>query len=325
MRRNTRLALLSGALLAQVASAETRTCVPRKSAEAWFTGPMLANTAATLPRGHVAVETYLYDVSVQGAFDRDGRRHSTTHANSFGTLTYAVYGLRDRLSVGFVPTASLNTVSGGPNSSGVGLGEVGMLAQYGLTRANPCNALPSIAMSIQETFPTGKYDLLGNRPTDGIGSGAYTTALSVYSQKPFVLPNGRLFRMRFNVTQAFNGSATIRDVSVYGTDTGFRGAARPGAWTFVNAAWEYSVTRSWVLALDATYRHTGNTRVSGVDSLSGVRRELNSGTSDAFALAPAIEYSWSPSWGVLLGTRFIPAGRNTSTSITPALAVNFVR
>jgi hypothetical protein len=51
---------------------------------------------------------------------------------------------------------------------------------------------------------------------------------------------------------------------------------------------------------------------------------LNSGVSEAFGLAPAIEYNWNRMLGVLLGTRLIPVGRNTAATITPAIAINFV-
>ena len=33
--------------------------------DAWWTGPMLAPSAATLPRGHFLIEPYLFDVIVQ--------------------------------------------------------------------------------------------------------------------------------------------------------------------------------------------------------------------------------------------------------------------
>lgn len=318
------VALVAVACVSRAQTDTARACAPRKGADAWWTGPMLANSAATLPKGHVAVESYLYDVTVQGVFDDAKRRHSTTHANSFGSLTYAIYGLANRLSVGFIPTAGFNAVSGGPRSSGVGLGDVGTLAQFGVTRARPCHAMPSIAVAFQETYPTGRYDLLGDHPADGVGSGVYTTALSVFSQKVFVLPNNRVLRMRLDVTQSLSSTASVRDVSVYGTNDGFRGRAKPGSSTYFDAAWEYSVTRSWVVALDATWRHARNTRVSGVDSAARAVM-MNSGSSDAFAVAPAIEYNWSPSWGVLFGTRLMPAGRNTAATITPALALNFSR
>jgi hypothetical protein len=45
----------------------------------------------------------------------------------------------------------------------------------------------------------------------------------------------------------------------------------------------------------------------------------------AVGFAPAIEYSWTPNLGVLLGVRVIPSGRNTTAAIAPVVAINFVR
>jgi hypothetical protein len=107
-------------------------------------------------------------------------------------------------------------------------------------------------------------------------------------------------------------------------DAGFTGHANPGKSFLVDASREYSMTKSWVLALDATYLVTGFNTIdpNSMQNTSAVR--LNSGSSEVFALAPAIEYSWKPNLGVLLGTRLI-AGRNTTSTMTPAVAINFVR
>jgi hypothetical protein len=295
--------------------------------DAWWTGPMLAPSAATLPRGHFLVEPYLYDVIVQGRYDSDGVRRSAPHSSGFGSLTYVLYGLADRLSTGLIAIAGYNTVSGSPSSSGVGLGDITLQAQYRLTQFHEGRATPTISITAQGTLPTGKYDRLGDRPSDGFGGGSYAATLALYSQTYFWLPNGRILRMRLNASETFFGSAKVQDVSVYGTAAGFRGHARPGRSFFLNAAGEYSLTRKWVLALDVTYRHDGNTRAAGYDTSgstpSAVR--LDSGSSDAFGLAPAIEYNWKANLGVLVGARVILAGRNTAFTITPAVAVNFVR
>jgi hypothetical protein len=285
--------------------------------DAWWTGPMLAPSAATLPRGHLLIEPYLYDVTA-------------SHSNGLGSLTYMNYGLADRLTVGLIPTAGFNVVSNGPSSSGVGLGDLTAQAEYRLAKFHQGGWIPTTSAVVQETFPTGKYDRLGNRPSDGLGSGAYTTTLALYLQTYFWLPNGRILRLRFDVSQAFSHNVNLQDVSVYGTAAGFRGSAKPGNSFLADSSWEYSLTRSWVLALDATYRHNWNTRVAGYDILdphsapnpSSIR--LDSGSSEVLAFAPAIEYSWKPSLGVLLGTRVIPSSHNTHASITPAVAINFV-
>jgi hypothetical protein len=250
------------------------------------------------------------------------------HSNGFGSLTYVNYGLASRVTVGLIPTAGFNKVSDGPSSSGVGLGDLTLQTQYRLTKFHVGSWIPTTAVAVQETLPTGKYDRLGDRPSDGLGSGAYTTTLALYSQTYFWTPNGRVLRLRFNISQGFSNNVNVEGVSVYGTGAGFRGHAKPGSSFLVDASWEYSLTRRWVLALDGIYRHT---RATGYDILNrnGVQNphsiQLDSGSSEVFALAPAIEYSWKPNLGILLGTRVIPAAHNTHATITPAVAINYVR
>ena len=294
------------------------TSVVRQSLDdAWWTGPMLAPSAATLPRGHFLIEPYLYDVI-------------SPHSHGFGSLTYVNYGLVDRVTVGMIPTAGFNKVSNGPSSSGVGLGDLTLQTQYRLSKFHEGSWIPTTSVAVQETLPTGKFDRLGDRPGDGLGSGAFTTTLALYSQTYFWLPNHRILRVRFNLSEAFSSNVNIKDVSVYGTEAGFRGHAEPGNSFLADASFEYSLTRRWVLAFDVTYRHNGKTRVVSFDvpsripgqNPSGIRTD--SGSSEAFGFAPAIEYSWKSNLGVLLGTRAILTGHRTTTSITPAVAINFV-
>lgn len=293
--------------------------------DAWWTGPMLAPSANTLPPGHFLIEPYLYDVITQGFYNSSGSRVRAPHANSFGSLTYALYGLANKFTVGMIPIFGYNEVSSGPNSAGIEAGDLTVQAQYRLHLFREGSWVPTMSAALQETLPTAKYDQLGKRPSDTLGAGAFTTSPSFYSQTFFWLPNGRILRMRFNVVPSFSNSVSVKDVSIYGTSSGFRGRAKPGTSVFVDAAWEYSLTKRWVLALDATYRHQANTAVNGYNiSDSSQSIHLDSGTTEAFGLAPAIEYNWKPNLGVLLGVRLIPAGRNISATITPALAVNFV-
>ncbi len=302
----------------------------QSQSDAWWTGPMLANSAATLPRGHFLLEPYLYDAIADHNFDGNGARRRAARSNGFGSLTYILYGLTDRVAVGLIPTAGFVAVSDGPNSSGVGLGDAGLLAQYRLTQVRAGSSMPTVSIAVQETFPTGRFDRLGDHPSDGVGAGAYTTALSLYTQTYFWLPNGRILRMRVNGTQAFSSAVQVEDVSVYGTGPDFRGRAMPGSSSFVDASWEYSATRRWVIATDVTYRRARTTRVTGYgaadSNVGGIPPSVtvDSGASDAWGVAPAIEFNWTSRIGVLVGARVMVAGRNTSASITPAVAINVV-
>jgi hypothetical protein len=293
--------------------------------DAWWTGPMLAPSAATLPRGHFLIEPYLYDVTVQGHYDSKGTRRGAPYSNGFGSLTYILYGVANKFSIGVIPTAGYNTESGAPSSTGVGLGDVTLQAQYRLRQFHEGSWLPTASIAVQETIPTGEYDNL-SRASNGFGSGAMTTTVALYTQTYFWLPNGRILRMRLNMTQSFSNTVNVAGASVYGTDMGFRGYANPGDTSFLDASWEYSVTKKWVLALDATYRYQGNTFVKGFDTSTSNQPsvQFNTGFNDAVGLAPAVEYSWKHNLGVLLGVRLIPFGRNTNATVTPAVAVNYV-
>jgi len=291
--------------------------VQRQSVDdAWWTGPMIAPGSGTLTPGHFLIEPYFYDVSA-------GRAHS------YGNLTYILYGLVDGLTVGASPTAGFNTLGGAPSSSGIGLGDVSAIAQMRLLRRHPGSWLPQTAFNVTETFPTGRYQRLGERTSDGFGSGVYTTTLSLYTQSYFWTPNGRILRMRFNVSQAFSSTANVDGVSVYGTDGAFRGTATPGAAFAADVAWEYSLTRSWVLALEFNNRYQAATRVRGMELADSAGAtapaRFDAPASDAFAIAPAVEYSWTPNLGVLLAMRVIPQGHHTTRSITPVIAINILR
>lgn len=293
--------------------------------DAWWTGPLLAPSANTLPKGHILVEPYLYDVTTQGFYNSNGTRISAPHENGFGSLTYINYGLFNRFTVGLIPVFGYNEVSSGLSSAGIGAGDLNLQAQYRLRLFHEGSWLPTISMNVQETFPVGKYDQLGDRSSNGLGAGAYTTTLGLYTQTFFWMPNGRILRTRFNVTQAFSHSVNLQDVSVYGTSQGFRGRAKPGPALFVDLAAEYSITSHWVLAGDAVYRHQYNTPVSGYNiSDPTLPVSLNSGPGQQFGLAPAIEYNFNSKVGVIFGTRIFPAGKNTTDSITPVIAVNIV-
>jgi hypothetical protein len=291
--------------------------IEQSMSDAWWTGPMLANSAETLPPGHFLFEPYLYDIRSPGT-------------NSFGSRSYLIYGLANRLSVGIIPVFGYNRVSDGRSSSNIGFGDFTLQAQYRLTEFQPGNGIPTTAILVQETLPTGRYDQLGNRPSDGLGAGAYTTTVAFNTQTYFWLPNGRILRTRFNLSGSFSRTADVEGVSVYGTDPTFRGVAKPGTSFGADLAFEYSLTQRWVLALDMTYSYSSDTRIDGVDvqTVSGLPYAQNvtihSGTSEAYGVAPAIEYNWSPNIGVLLGTRVIFGGHNTIGTVTPAIALNVV-
>ena len=292
--------------------------------DAWWTGPLLAANAATLPAGHLLFEPYLFDVISTGHFDSSGARHSGPYEHDIGSLSYLLYGLVDQVSVGIIPHFAYNEPAGEPSSSHVGVGDLTLQAAYGLMKFQDGRHTPDLSVVVQETLPTGSYDRL-TRSSDGFGAGAYTTSLALYSQDYFWMPNGRILRARLDLSYAVSSTVSVHDQSVYGTPDGFSGQAYPGDSFTADAAAEYSLTRNWVLALDVVYQHNDSTRVSGsVSGASPPGLQSSSGSSYSIGFAPAIEYNWTARVGAIVGVRIIEIGRNTSASVTPAIALNMV-
>lgn len=315
------------ALLASTASLAEN--IPSRQAmdEAWWTGPLLAASASTLPQGHFLVEPYLFDVITYGRHDAQGNRVSVPHGNDFGSQSYVLYGVTDRISAGVIPRFGYQKSSEGPSSSDVQVGDVTLQAQYRLTQFQQGSWVPTMSFVVGETVPTGKYDRLDQHPGDGLGAGAYTTILSLYTQDYFWLSNGRILRMRLDLSYSLSNKVGLQGVSVYGTHAGFSGHAQPGDSFTADLSWEYSMTRNWVLALDVVYEHDASTTVTGsYDTDDGTRTPASAESGDSWSVgfAPAIEYNFNAKIGIIAGARFIPIGRNSSISVTPVAAVNMV-
>lgn len=267
-----------------------------------WTGPMLASNAETLPRGRAYTEPYFFDVITGG-------KH---HPGSSG---FYQYGLAEGLTVGLQPNFALGTDS--PNRK-VSLGDFKLLSQLRLTHFTPENRIPTVAIVLNEVLPTGKHDRLDDEE-EGHGSGSFATEVGVSLQHYFLLKNGRLLRGRINFLKSFPHGANVDDRSVYGTGPGFRGRVSPGSKTTLIAAIEYSLTKEWVLAFDVIREFTAKTRLKGRYG-GGPLVEQTFPTSHHIGFAPAIEYNWSDTTGILVGVWINPKGHNTPSSVTPALA-----
>jgi hypothetical protein len=268
-----------------------------------WTGPMLASNAETLPQGHFYTEPYFYDAI-------SGGKHSP------GSSGFYQYGLTDAFTVGLQPSFGYGTDR--PNR-GMSIGDFKLLSQLRVTHFTPQHRIPTIALVLNQTLPTGEYDRLGPSKA-GHGSGSFATEIGVNVQNYWLLKNGRLLRGRINVLQSLPYGTEVDGRSVYGTTPGFHGHATPGSRTTLIAAVEYSVMREWVVALDVIHESTGPARVEGRYG-SGPLVTQTIPSSSYVGFAPAVEYNWSDRSGALFGVRVIPEGHNTRASVTPAIAI----
>jgi hypothetical protein len=272
------------------------------------------------------VEPYVFNVTSRGRYDNNGTRNSGARRHGYGSLTYVLYGLVDDFTVGVIPRFGYNDVSDAPDSSGVGLGDFTVQGTYRLAQYREGSRTPTVSLVLQETLPTGKYDRLGARPSDGTGSGAYTTTLSLNSQYFLWMPNGRIMRTRLNVSP-IPDTVSIEDVSVYGTGDGFRGHAD---WPNLHSRLGLGIQPDATLGagLDIVYQHDTSTALSGFDSPAPGATAPPTVFKDTsarakFTLAPAVGTTGTAAWGDRRHL-FTAAGRNASANIVPVAAINMV-
>lgn len=268
-----------------------------------WTGPLLASTAETLPQGHFYTEPYFFDTI-------SGGQHNP------GSSGFYQYGLLDSFTIGVQPFFSIGTRK---NNRDVSVGDTKLLSQLRLSHFTPEHRVPSVSLVMNLVVPTGKYDNLG-RLKQGHGSGSYAPEIGVNVQQYILLKDGRLLRVRFNILRSFPLETAVSGRSVYQTDAGFHGHAKPAAKTTLVGAMEYSVSREWVLALDIERDQWGKVRLAGRDA-DGLRIDRTSSRSSDVGFAPAIEYNWSDRAGAIFGVWIVPKGHNTSSSVTPAIAI----
>jgi hypothetical protein len=107
----------------------------------------------------------------------------------------------------------------------------------------------------------------------------------------------------------------------YGTSARF---FSPQKW-LVDAALEWALTRRWVLACDLVALWGTKTHYSGKPGwiAPGKAAILGRKFSAQYSLAPALEYNWNSSLGVIGGGWFTFAGKNALRFWSGVFAINY--
>jgi hypothetical protein len=284
----------------------------------WFTGSLEAPSPALPKAGILAVEPYAIYTNNTGAYG-DGWRHYAVQndVDSVESLTVLKYALTGRLSVEALPSFA-HAWDG--QSAFSGLGDLPTELEYRFNDENNKTGAPSVTAALGLSFPTGQYERL-RTPLDGLGSGAYTLKEGLLFQSLFATQNNHPVRVRV-YGAAFEAlqNVSLQDISVYGTGSGFRGHVSPGVSEELGIGAGYGLDQRWVLAFDLVGNHAAGFDLHGTEA--GSFTQVSGATSSSVSVAPAVEYNWSGSIGVIAGLEFSVAGRNTPSYVAPQVALS---
>ncbi|KAA8383749.1 hypothetical protein FKW31_14295 [Acetobacter sp. DmW_136] len=248
---------------------------------------------------------------------------SSPRQQSITSLTVYRYAITNYLSIQTEPTISYMWRNHRTTSSGLKFGDLPIDLMWRYLTADPQRFIPTLNLITGVSLPTGDYSHLG-RAEDGVGSGVYTYRVTLTEQSTYTLPDHRELRLRMWATfRRALTSAHLHDVTSYGTLKGFSGRAQPGMYGETGFSLEYGINQRWVLAVDIARDWANGARLHGRYK-NGTYLYTTTASSGDWQIAPAVEYNWSPNYGVIAGVSIYYAGHNTYRIISPQVAVNFL-
>lgn len=289
----------------------------------YYTGSLLTPSPAVPRAGLLAFEPYVIATrSPQTYGTGGGLRGSTDTTSSLATFTIIKYGITDNLTAAVFPQSMINHDAMGFDS-GSRVGDLPLELEYLLARQDKVTGKPSITLYAGLVAPTGRYDMLPNA-SDGQGNGTYRARAQILLQSLQFALSEHPVRLRAYANAITPLSTTdVHGVSTFGTAAGFAGTGRAGTVFGIGGSVEYSVTQKFVLALDAFYTASTSSHAYG-RAFDGAAASLRSGHSDTLQIAPQIEYSLGPRFGIVAGVNLSVEGHNTGQIIQPQIAFNYV-
>jgi hypothetical protein len=278
----------------------------------WLTGPLLTPSARVVKVGHFLIEPYLYYTWVTARYGNDWEVISIPTVRQFNPLVQVKVGMTEKVDITCTFQGIVNTVN---KRTSVGFGDLPLGFEFQLYN----DGEESAKFTLIEIFPTGKFERLDPDKfgTDSIGQGSFITQFALTFARLFHFEDDRYLNVRLNVAGFLPTPTDVKGFNAYGGDETTYGRVFPGCALNVSFGAEYTLTENIALALDLLSIFDASSRFKGQTITPvGFRPGAN------FSIAPAIEYNWNSNVGVIVGSWFTLAGRNSSKFVSAAAAVN---
>ena len=292
-------------------------------AEPWFTGPILAPAGKTTPRGHVNLENYVFYSENIGEFNRHWRLIHTLSGQSYQENPVLSYGLADRVDFQFSLPYAVNRNKG---KTAHHIGDTAATLGIQVFQQNQSLWKPNLRLTLQQVFPTGRYEDLNptNEGTDGTGLGSYETSLGLNFEHLSLIARDYYLRTRLSLNYLFASTTSIRGLNNYGGNQVTNGRVNPGDMMSVDLAGEFALTQHWVGVMEAYFVYRNGATFRGAPGIKedGLPLQIGSGDVVELSFAPAIEYNFSEKYGVIAGVWFSEIGKDAPDFRSIVVALN---
>ena len=285
----------------------------------WFTGPLLAPSALTIPPGHFNIEPYIYINANTGHYNSNWKRTKieTFWVNEFQPSLQ--FGLNNWLDFQFNPTLIYNYTKGAGKWV-LGDMPIGFDFQLFHTSKIITQWNTAIKLALKLVVPLGKYQRLDPKKllTDVGGQGSWQTGVGLIWGNVFYLGGNHFVTWRNSFLYQLPAPVHVKNLNAFGGGPGTNGTAYPAQNFQFDTAIEINLNRNWAFAMDILGSWYGKARFKGKTLFP-----MTAPPSVQFSLAPALEYNWSANIGIIFGSWFSVAGRNAVQFTSGVVAFNY--
>ena len=290
----------------------------------WFTGPLLTPSGHIVPIGYFDLEPYLFITDIHERYDSEWHTRSVPKIFEVDPLLFTQIGLTEKIDFTITPGFFYARSQGRSTTQ---FDDLPLGFDFQLVKDLPDGWWPAVKLSINESFPTGKYQKLDPKKNglDAAGSGSYTTSLGIVISRMFHLYQQHYLSSRLNFSYSIPSHVHVKGFNTYGGGFGTRGTVKPGNSFSLLMGLEYNLSLHWALALDIANVYGNKTTFSGKRGVTstGATAKVGGPSFDQVSLAPAIEYNFNQSVGIIAGVWFTVAGRNTGQFTSGTIAINW--
>lgn len=275
----------------------------------WFTGPLLAPSARVVKPGHLKLQFYVNTLVKTGHYDSHWQAHSLDNFYSEQVRAQVKFGLFDRVDFQAVPRIVYQWTE---EASAFNIGDMPLSLNLQILAPKTLDDGPSLKLSFLVNAPIGKYQHLNRhkKRTDHTGSGCWFPGLGLNLSQFWYLSGPHYLEIRVTSAYRFGVPVLARGFNAYGSE---KGTIYPGSYFVFDTGLQYSFTQKWGAACDFRYEHHHRTRSN--------RTSMKDRAGEEFSLAPALEYNFSKSVGIIGGVWFTIAGKNMPQFVNGMLSI----
>ncbi|HSX25826.1 MAG TPA: hypothetical protein VLE89_02320 [Chlamydiales bacterium] len=296
---------------AELDAAESQFNRAKEMFNPWYTGPLLTPSASMMPPGYGNFQPYIYMIGNYAHYDKNREAQSLPHnLYQFISQNIVQFGITDTMDIITIPLAEGQWQD---DQSGGGFGDLPITLGFPMVKQSLY--VPQMKFSVQETFPTGRYQNLNKNglALSGIGGGAYQTQFSIALSKILFWTTKHPVNTRIFFSYKIPTSVHVKGFNVYGGGFGTHGKVKPGNTFSTDLGIEVSLSQPWVAALDIAYTASNATHFHGYPGVTatGAPATVGSPYNDNLSVAPGLEYNWNENLGIVFGAWFSVYGRES--------------